>query len=291
MNKKYFVFGSVVGILLLLWSLFSSLPSGKLLVVFCDVGQGDAIYIRTPKGADILVDGGPSGQVLNCLSKHMSFWDREIELVFLTHPQADHMNGLLAVLQRYSVKNFGIGVEGSKEEGYKKLLELLKNHNVKVFNPYSGQKISFGDGVEFDILWPYYDWVSMQVGEGAVLGTETGVDLNIFSTVIQLRYGDFDVLLTGDADEQVQDKILKYNNLGEVEVLKVPHHGAKTALTQKFLESVRPKLAVISVGKNNFGHPSGEILERLKNIGTTVKRTDEGEVVVESEGVEYRIVN
>lgn len=311
-KKTYFAVAIILGLIALIFSVIFSLPNGKLLVVFCDVGQGDAIYIKTPKGADILVDAGPSGAVLNCLSKHTPFWDREIELAFLTHPQADHLNGFLGVLQRYTVKSFGIGVEGNETEGYKKLLELLKNNNIKVFNPYLGQKISFDDGIDFDILWPYYDWVYKQVeqgppllkaspfakasedksaGQGAVLGASTKTELNSFSTVLLLRYKDFEVLLTGDADAKIQDEILKNNNLGEVEVLKVPHHGSKTALLGDFLEAVKPKTAVISVGKNSYGHPNGELIERLKKVGASVKRTDEGEVVVESGGGEYRIMN
>lgn len=283
-KKKAALLGIIVSLGFLVFSLFSSFPNGKLLVVFCNVGQGDAIYIKTPRGADILVDGGPDGKVLDCLSKHMPFWDREIELAFLTHPQADHLNGMLSVLQRYKVLNFGIGIEGNKTEGYKKLLELLKDNNVKVFNPYLGQKISFEDGISFDILWPYSDWVAKQVGEGAVLGAKTSTDLNSFSTVLLLRYKDFDALLTGDADSKIQDEILKDNNLGKVDVLKVPHHGSKTGLLENFLQTVRPKLAVISVGKNSYGHPSGELIERLKQIGAIVKRTDEGVVKIESNG-------
>jgi competence protein ComEC len=278
--KIKLTFGVIVSAVLVIFSLLTSLPNGKLLMVFCDVGQGDAIYIRTPKGADILVDGGPDGRVLGCLSKHMPFWDREIELAFLTHPQADHMNGMLAVLQRYSVKSFGVGVEGNSDEGYKKLRELLEKNNVQVFNPYRGQKISFDDGVAFDVLWPTNDWVSMQVGQVAVMGAETGVDLNIFSTVLMMNYKDFEAILMGDADSKIQGEILSNNSFGEVEVLKVPHHGSKTALDQKFLEAIRPKTAVISVGKNSFGHPSAEIIERLRKVGANIKRTDEGEVVV-----------
>lgn len=287
MKKIYIIFGGIISLLLLFFSLYSSLPNGKLLVVFCDVGQGDAIYIKTPGGADILVDGGPDGKVLNCLSEHMPFWDREIELAFLTHPQADHLNGMLAVLQRYKVLNFGIGVEGNETKGYKKLLELIKNNNIKVFNPYLGQKIAFDDGISFDILWPYSDWVSQRVGDGAVLGVSTKTDLNSFSTVLLLKYKDFDAILMGDADSKIQDEILKDNNLGAVEVLKVPHHGLKTALLDKFLETVKPSVAVISVGKNSYGHPNGELIERLKQIGASVKRTDEGEVKVESNGAGF----
>lgn len=276
MKKKYSLLIGIVGLVFLFYSLYTSLPDGKLHMVFCDVGQGDAIYIRTPKGADILVDGGPNGAVLNCLSRHMPFWDREIELAFLTHPQADHLSGMLSVLLRYKVDNFGIGIEVNDSLGYKQLLELLKKNNVKIFNPYQGQKISFDDQITFDVLWPYSDWVEKHLN--------TSTDLNIFSTVLLVSYKNFDALLTGDADSTIQAEILKDNNLGQVDILKVPHHGSKTALLDDFLNAIKPKMAVISVGKNSYGHPNAELIERLKAIGASIKRTDDGEVVIESNG-------
>jgi len=295
MNKKIkIILVGASGLILIIFSLITSLPDGKLLLVFCDVGQGDATYIRTPGGADILVDGGPDSKVLDCLSKHMPFWDRDLELVLLTHPQADHLSGLLGVLQRYKVESFGIGVEGNDSQGYKGLIDLLKKNNVKIFNPFLGQKIAFEDGVSFDVVWPDSDWVASQVGEaplrqgfagqGAVLGVSTKTDLNIFSTVLLLRYKDFDALLTGDADSTIQAEILKDNNLGQADVLKVPHHGSKTALLDNFLNTIKPKMAVISVGKNSYGHPNAELIERLKVIGASIKRTDEGEVEIVSNG-------
>lgn len=287
-KQKLIVLCAVSGVFLLILSLVTSLPNGKLLVVFCDVGQGDAIYIRTPRGADVLVDGGPDERVLNCLSRHMPFWDREIELAFLTHPQADHLNGLLAVLQRYKIDNFGIGIEGNESIGYKSLLDLLRKDNVKIFNPYLGQKISFNDEVSFNVLWPYSEWVTKQLGQGAVLGAKTSTDLNIFSTVLLLKYKNFDCLLMGDADSTIQDEILEDNNILSVDVLKVPHHGSKTALLDSFLNTVKPKLAVISVGRNSYGHPAGELVERLKAFGVMVLRTDEKNgVEVTSDGATW----
>ncbi len=103
MRVKYFLVGAFI-VLGLLIGVLTSLPDGKLHLVFCDVGQGDAIYIKTPKGSDILVDGGPNEKVLDCLGRHLPFYDRDIELVVLTHPHADHFTGLISVLERYSVK-------------------------------------------------------------------------------------------------------------------------------------------------------------------------------------------
>src|SRR3972149_6329793 len=110
-NKKYFLFGFLIGFILLT-SYFFSLPDGKLHIIFCDVGQGDAAYIRTPNNQDMLIDGGPDDKVLSCLGRHMPFYDRTIDVVVLTHPQKDHLQGLISVVERYTVKYFVMGVEG-----------------------------------------------------------------------------------------------------------------------------------------------------------------------------------
>lgn len=291
--------GGVLGLILLAVSAFLSLPDGKLHLVFCNVGQGDAIYIRTPKGADVLIDGGPDSKVLNCLSSHMPFWDRDIELAILTHPQADHLNGFLAVLPRYKVDRFGMGPEGNESEGYKRLIGLLKDKKVEVFNPYSGEKISFSDGVSLDIVWPYYEWVEGKVAkgdlvsfdrDGVVLGAKTGEDLNSFSEVVNIKYGQFSALLMGDADSSIQGEIMKVASLSPVDVLKVPHHGSKTSLREDFLNLIKPNLAVISVGKNSYGHPTKELLEELRGVVGKTLRTDlDGEVEVVSDNAGWTV--
>ena len=277
------------------------LPDGKLHIVFCNVGQGDAIYIKTPKGNDILVDGGPDDKVLGCLSSHMPFWDRDLEMVVLSHPQADHLTGLILVASRYSLSYFITSPAGNTTLGYKKLVDLIKNNGVRVKNVYTGEIIDFGDGVIFKVVWPEEKWAKSKVDLASgqnfgsllqgineeVLGAETiDKELNDFSTMILVQMNEFDVLLSGDGDSRIDDMVLADNLFPTIEVLKVPHHGSKTAMTEKFIQAIHPNLAVISVGKDNkYGHPVLSTLEQIQNTGTKILRTDQkGEIEVVSDG-------
>jgi len=175
-----------------------------------------------------------------------------------------------------------------------------KNCEIQVINPYSGGKIRLG-AIALNSLWPTKEWVAERIGDTSVLAdfslrpegrglkparTEsilgaktTHSKLNDFSLVFLLEYGGRKILLMGDADSQVQDDISQVNSLTAVDILKLPHHGSKTGMAEKFLEHIRPKEAVISVGKNSYGHPAQETLDLLKKFNVMVRRTDiEGDI-------------
>jgi competence protein ComEC len=283
-----FILSALVTIALLVWLAVFSFPSPKWQLVFCDVGQGDAVLLS--KGFEqMLIDGGPNDQVLQCLANHLPFFDRTIEVVALTHPETDHLTGLIAVLGKYQVKYFLSSPVGSKSASYEALLTQIKKQSppIKVINPYEGDKIKL-NGLEVAVLWPGRAWLASQLTEcqatncqlpGRVLGMSTEQKLNDFSLVFLLRRQNFAALLMGDADSRVQDEIMADNNLPKVNLLKFPHHGSKTGLREDFLAMIKPKEAVISVGKNSYGHPTKEALELLKKYGVEVKRTDlEGEI-------------
>jgi competence protein ComEC len=283
-----FILGALVAFTLLVWLAVFSFPSPEWQLTFCDVGQGDAILLS--RGFEqMLIDGGPNDQVLKCLANHLPFFDRTIEIVALTHPEADHLTGLVAVLRKYQVKYFLSSPIGNESAAYAALLEELKKQNPgpRVVNPYEGDKIKLS-GLEISVLWPQRAWLASQLtncqlancqlGE-RVLGMSTDKNLNDFSLVFLLRRENFTALLMGDADSRVQDEIMTENNLPAVNLLKFPHHGSKTGLAEDFLSMIKPKEAVISVGKNSYGHPTKEALELLKKYGVRVKRTDlEGEI-------------
>ncbi len=306
------VFGLVIN-LIRFW------PDGKLHITFCDVGQGDSAYIRFPNQMDMLIDGGPDRKVLACLSKAMPFYDRSLNVVMLTHPQADHLNGLLDVFSRYDVGVFIAPSVGNATDGYRTLLETIKQKKIYVKNLYAGSNLRFGDA-RVAILWPDRIWVSEKIGEtscesmgtvclaktdGArVLGATTNVvgattkeDLNHFSFFAQLSYGTFDALFTGDGDAKTQEAMRDYGRIVDaspadpIEVFKVPHHGSRTGIFGDFLDQLHAKIAVVSVGaKNNYGHPAKETLARLKEAGMDIFRTDQnGAVEVVSDGKTFRM--
>lgn len=297
-SKKYFIIGGIFG-LILLFVYISSQPDGKLHIIFCDVGQGDGAYIKMPNGSDMLLDGGPNEKVLSCLGKNMPFYDRKIDVIVLSHPQKDHLQGLISVLERYNVKYIVIGVVGNDSEGYKKLVSLINKKKINYKNLFQGDFFQLGQ-VKMSILWPERKWTEARIqqpafaplsGAGkAVLGLATDTELNDFSYYIHLQYGQFDTLFTGDGDSGIQPQIMVSTQLPDVELLKFPHHGSKTAILSEFLDKIKPETTVISSGKNPWGHPTKEALKILSDRDIKILRTDQsGDIEIESDGINWGV--
>ena len=293
----YLLSGIATG-LILLFGFLGTLPDGKLHITFCDVGQGDAAYIRFPDGRDMLVDAGPNDKVLGCLGSHMPFWDRVLDIVVLTHPQKDHMQGLLSVFERYDVGYFIRSDIANSTEGYQKLIDLVKKHAIKEKFVTTRERITVGK-VALNVLWPSTDQIAhmnFTRSNSSVLGASSITNLNDGSIVFWLRYGSFDAIFPGDATlrphfaEAPRGFAWRADNV--VEVLKVPHHGSKTGMSEAFLDWLNPQLAVISVGKNNtYGHPAEQILGLLQQRNIRALRTDqEGEIEVVSDGKGWRVL-
>ena len=264
-----------------------SLPDDKLHLVFCDVGQGDAILII--KGTtQVLIDGGPGEKVLGCLSNHLPFWDKDLEMVILTHPEYDHITGLVSVIERYSVKQLSSNSLLAESGVFNKFREKVIERKIPVFSPKAGEKIKIGN-LEMEILFPLEKlgneivWKSGENPQVLGLSTYTG-NFNETAIVSLLKFGNFRALLTGDIGAEQEGEIAI--ELEGVDILKVAHHGSKYSTTEEFLEKIKPALAVISVGASNrYGHPTNEVLERLRNLGVEILRTDiNGEIEVVSDG-------
>lgn len=291
----YLISGTLTGIFLL-FSFLWSLPDGRLHIVFCDVGQGDAAYIRFPDGRDMVVDGGPNDRVIDCLGRHMPFWDRHIDIVAMTHPQKDHMQGLISVLERFSVSYVVRSNVDNTTQGYVRLMDLIREKQIAQKFLTQGNQITVGS-TSLSFLWPSETQLAKaRASSGAstntrdVLGASVG-DLNDYSLVFALRYGSFDAIFTGDADTRVESNYRNFELAdGAIEVLKVPHHGSKTGMSQQFADWLRPQLAVISVGINNYGHPTKEIIDMLQSRGSRIMRTDErGDISVISDGQTWHV--
>jgi competence protein ComEC len=245
----------------------ATMPDNKLRVSFLDVGQGEAILIQ--KGSQqVLVDGGPSPQALALeLGERMPFWDRTIELVVLSHPHADHLTGLVDTIQRYRVERVLYPESDYGSPLCQQWLELIGEKDIECTIARAGQEINLGDGMKIAVLNPPIPPLS-----------DTGSDVNNNSVVLNLHAGRVSFLLTGDIEREAEfELIARRSNLSST-VLKVGHSGSKTSTTAEFLAEVSPAAAVISVGKDNrFGHPSGEVIDRLEErLGTeNIYRTDE----------------
>lgn len=266
---------------ILVWlAVFSQTKSNLLEVDFFDVGQGDAAFIETPTGYQILIDGGPDGKVLEKLGEEMPFYDRSIDLIILTHPEADHLTGLIEVLKNYQVGQ--ILENGFKREtaGYQEWQRLIKEKKIPLKIAQAGQKINLGQNTELKILWPVSSFVNSSLESS-----------NDISVVAQLIYGQSEFLFTGDIERPVELNLVNNPPADglESDVLKTAHHGSKTSTLQPFLEKVNPEIAVISVGRqNSYGHPHQEVLERLRS--RQVFRTDlDGDVEIKTNGLSLSV--
>jgi len=254
---------------LTIWFFEFSLPKDNLEIKFFDVGQGDSIFIRTPSNYRILIDGGPNNKVVNYLDSELPIWDRKLDLIILTHPQSDHLFGLIEVVKRFKVGKLLIsGVEGSSSV-YKLWIKTLHEYKIKPIIVTESSNLIISDKVKFDILWPLENFPKVS-------------DLNEAAIVFRLSYGNFDTLFTADADQKVQPY---KGDLSGIEVLKVPHHGSKTGMSDDFIEKVRPKVSVITVGKNTYGHPGVKTINQLNKFGSKIFRTDQnGTIEIVSDG-------
>tara|TARA_Y100000310_G_scaffold297074_1_gene329839 strand:- start:3223 stop:4047 length:825 start_codon:yes stop_codon:yes gene_type:complete len=246
----------------ILWSEISF--SSSLEVAFFDVGQGDAIFLETPQGHQVLIDGGPDDTVLLGLNKVMPFWDRTIDLVILTHPDADHITGLVEVLKRYEVSHVlwtGVEKDTKSFEAWKQELE---REGTKETIATAGQKIRWSQDLKevLEILYP------QEKPKGNAKTNETSI-------IAKLIYHKNSVLFSADTTKKIEALLLKEEKNLKAAILKVAHHGSKTSSSREFLQSVKPLVAVISVGKENrYGHPHPEILARLHEYGIEIRRTD-----------------
>ncbi len=277
----------VISLIVLIWW-WQERPDENLHVVFCDVGQGDAVLISKGE-VQMLIDAGPSGVVMECLENNMPFWDRKIEVVLNTHPDRDHIGGLDEVMEKYEIDKLIInGIKGRNKDS-ERVVRLVDEKGVEVVVAKEGDMIMMGE-VEFKVLWP-------EEKQGEVLVwkdmdyeiEEEREDMNVMSVVGLLSWKDFEVLLTGDIGQVEELALERMGVLEKVDILKVAHHGSKFSSSEKFLEKVRPNEAVIMVGAgNSFGHPTEEVLMRLERVGSRIWRTDEqGEIEIVSDGLRY----
>ena len=267
-NDVFVIIGILFGLNILAWLAVYDLNKPQLLEVnFFDVGQGEAIFIETPSRHQILIDGGPSSLILEKLAESLPFWDRTIDLIILTHPEHDHLAGLIEVLKRYKVENIlWTGVLRDTAE-YKEWVKLIKDEGAKIKIAQASQRINLSTyevNRYIDILYPFENLEGQEFKNS-----------NNTSIVAKLNLGENSFLFTGDAYKSVEKKLIDKETDLASDVLKVGHHGSKTSNSEEFIEKVSPEIAVISVGKDNpYHHPHQETLDTLEKYGIKILRTD-----------------
>jgi len=260
-------------------------PVDNLKVNFINVGQGDCILIEAPNKINILIDGGGTPQSdFDVGSKIVIPYLRrkgvnEIDLLILTHPHLDHLEGLLPVLKEFKVDmvlDSGLNCDSSE---YKEFISLIIKKGIPYHKAKAGDNFIFSNNLEIFLLNPLYD---------SDFYCES--DFNNASIVVKLFYKNTDFLFTGDIEEAAEKKLLVWQNILQSDILKVGHHGSSTSTNLEFLDKVDPSIAVITVGKNHFGHPSQKIIERLEDKNIQIYRTDEdGTIIIRTNGQEYWI--
>ncbi len=239
-----------------------------------DIGQGDGLFIESPTGTQIMFDAGPPRKVLGPLARVMSPFDKSIDAIIITNPDADHIGGVLDILKNYKVNEiFESGVL-TNSKTYQNLREEMKKQNIPDILAKKGMRLDIGGGAFIDILFPDRDV--------SVWATNDG------STVARLHYGNTSIMLTGDSTMKTEKIILSENSPAQLKstILKVGHHGSRTSTSGDFVKAVSPSYALISDNKdNNYGHPHQETLDTLTQFGAKIFRTDLlGTIIMKSDG-------
>lgn len=255
------VVGALVMLDVLAWSSIAFGSFGKQLeLFFFDVGQGDSEMIVMPGGVKMLIDGGPdNGKAAESLGRVLPWRDRYIDVVMVSHLELDHFGGLMDVIRRYDVGAFVYNGRAADSESARKLMIELGKRKVPMVIVGAGDKVAYGANV-MDIVSARGDMIKKtNANESAIVARFTG--------------GGMTALFTGDIGKSTE-KLLARTKKIKADVIKIPHHGSKFSSTEEFLKTVRPKIAIIEVGKNSYGHPTKEALERIKNVKARLFRTD-----------------
>lgn len=274
MPKKTLYSLAVVGLTIVLLAIASGQSQMPATLIFLDVGQGDAILIQ--KGTtQVLIDGGPSRAVIDKLGEAMPYFDREIELVILTHADSDHFIGLIDVLERYQVKTFVWTGALNKGKDFETFRDLLVREGAEEEIAHAGDQFEVGEAL-LTVLYPLTDHqFTGQIPK----------DLNDTSVVLRVDAPAASVLLTGDAGFAEEEQLVSHQANLRADILKAGHHGSKNSTSAKWLAAVSPQSVVFSVGEGNrFGHPASETLQRVEAAGATTERTDKrGNIKVDLE--------
>ena len=277
-KKNSYKYISIILIFIILTNTISNKIFQEIKIYFVDVGQGDSTLIQTIEGKNILIDGGGSefgsfdvGESI-LLPYLLDRRITTIDYLMISHFDSDHIGGVFAILENLKVKNIIISKQGETSENLKKFYEITNNKGIRTIIVKKGDIVEIDKYSHFEILLPEDNLIEDNI-------------LNNNSIVARFNSLDFSILFTGDIEEIAEKRLCElYSGTDKLEafVLKVAHHGSKTSSTEEFLELVKPKIALIGVGKNNnFGHPNIDVIERLENMGSKIYRTDNcGEIII-----------
>lgn len=273
--KKWYIFAGVALVAGFFFLETRPMHNPYFQVAFLDIGQGDAILVTDVSGYQILIDGGPApDSILRELEGNMSFFDRSIDMIVLTHPDKDHFGGLSAVLERYRVSTIVDNQVSKEANDISRFRELSQDEGASLVSVKKGDVLSLPSGAVVEVLAP----------DSGFFDPST----NNSSIVLRISYQDVSFLLTGDIDSTVESRLVSTIPAGRLQstVLKVAHHGSRSSSSLEFLEQVNPQFAVASYGcTNSYGHPSIYTVRRYEYKNIPVFSTcDRGTIAVETDG-------
>lgn len=253
--KRGIIMYLIVGYLFMLFALYQ-LPDGLFHIYFLDIGQGDSILIESPEGHHILVDGGPGSGVLEELAVLLPFFSKDIDLMVLTHPHADHIDGLVEVLKRYEVKSVLFSAVDFSSGAYDEFLHEINEQEIDFWVAEKDEDFRFNSMI-LDVVYPLNQ-----------ISGEQFENFNNSSLALRIIYDDVKILLSGDLELEAEKELISSGVDIRADILKAGHHGSKTSSSLSFLRKIQAKVVVIQVGKNNkFGHPHEESLRRFEKAG------------------------
>ncbi|HDH31714.1 MAG TPA: MBL fold metallo-hydrolase [Candidatus Wolfebacteria bacterium] len=248
-------------------------PNENLEVYFLEVGQGDSELVFLPGGVKILIDGGPNSKILDELSSILRPTDRYIDLAVLSHPELDHFGGLIDVLKRYQIGAFIFNGRRGTAPAFHDLEKIIKENNIAAVVLGEGDGIKYIEN-QFSILSPSEEFLS-------------SYELNDTTLVMKFENESVKILFTGDIDKKIEYYLIEKYDLN-VDILKVAHHGSRFSSSEGFIKETSPKVSVIEVGKNSYGHPTKYVLNKLASIGSQIFRTDKNgtvKLVIDAENI------
>lgn len=266
---------------ILLWaSVLQENHKGILKFVVLDVGQGDSLFIESPTGLQVLIDGGPGNSLSKEIGKVMPWYDRHIDMLVITNPDADHYEGFIKVLDKYSVDVVMEPGTTNTYTAYTFLQDKFKQKNVPKILARRGQIVDLGAGAYLEIIFPDRDVSELSPNDG--------------SMVMRLVYGETSIMLQGDSTSRMEEYLLSKDGINlKSTILKVGHHGSKTSSQEEYVSSISPELAVISSGINNrYGHPHKETLDTMQKLKIpTYSTCNNGRIIFESDGKNFVMKN
>lgn len=258
-----FIFFIFLDVLVWREILFNS-PDGKPGIYFLDVGQGDSELIELPGNVKFLIDGGPDGKVIGNLEDIFSYFDRRIDLVVMSHAQLDHFGGLLEVLKRYQVGAFVWSGIKNDTASFSELEKVLGENKIPQIVLAEGDRIRYQEN-NLEIIYPPGDLSAVK-------------NINDAALVLKFSSDNGKALFTADIGDKIEKYLSQKYDL-QADILKVAHHGSKYSSMESFLKEIQPKISVIEVGKNSYGHPTSDVLARLSDVGSKIFRTDKNGII------------